>query len=237
MRELNKANEQVKELSEKRRLQNILFCCAMLVMIIIGILLYRIYRANRKIRSNNRHLYCNYVDMLGKEEQAKKQREINEKRIAELEVQLKNAMSAEVHSVVSSNDTEMSQKVKYQNSRMTEDDTKELYSAVVNIMESSKEIYKLGFNVERLSELVHSRPRYVSQAINQEYGSNFNSLLNEYRIKEACRRLVENPDYINMTIEGIAESVGFKSRTSFGALFKSITGLSPSAYQKMSRMG
>ena len=237
MRELNKANEQVKELSEKRRMQNILFCCAMLVMVVIGILLYRIYHANRKIRSNNRHLYRNYVDMLGKEEQAKKQREINEKRIAELEVQLKNAMSAAVPSVVISNDTEMSQKVKYQNSRMTEDDTKELYSEVVNIMESSKEIYKLGFNVERLSELVHSRPRYVSQAINQEYGSNFNSLLNEYRIKEACRRLGENPDYINMTIEGIAESVGFKSRTSFGALFKSITGLSPSAYQKMSRMG
>ena len=69
--------------------------------------------------------------------------------------------------------------------------------------------------------------------INQEYGSNFNSLLNEYRIKEACRRLGGNA---NMTIEGIAESVGFKSRTSFGALFKSITGLSPSAYQKISRM-
>lgn len=84
---------------------------------------------------------------------------------------------------------------------------------------------------------MHSRPRYVSQAINQEYGSNFNSLLNEYRIKEACRRLGENPDYANMTIEGIAESVGFKSRTSFGALFKSVTGLSPSAYQKMSRLG
>lgn len=236
MRELNKANEQVRELSEKRRLQNILFCCVLVVTAVIGGLLYRIYRANRKIRSNNRHLYRNYVEMLGKEEQARAQREINEKRISDLEAQLREARSVTTTSTEENIETESTQKVKYQNSRMTGDDTKELYSAVVNIMESSPEIYRLGFNVDRLSELVHSRPRYVSQAINQEYGSNFNSLLNEYRIKEACRRLGGNPDYANMTIEGIAESVGFKSRTSFGALFKSITGLSPSAYQKMSQM-
>lgn len=236
MRELNKANEQVRELSAKRRLQNILFYCVLAVMAIIGGLLYWIYRANRKIHSNNRHLYRNYVEMLGKEEQARTQREINEKRIADLEAQLRDTQGVTPNPVFDNVEAETTQKVKYQNSRMTVDDTKELYSAVVNIMESSPEIYRLGFNVERLSELVHSRPRYVSQAINQEYGSNFNTLLNEYRIKEACCRLGGNPDYVNMTIEGIAESVGFKSRTSFGALFKSITGLSPSAYQKMSRM-
>ena len=236
MRELHKANEQVKELSEKRRLQNILFCCALVVMAIIGGLLYRIYRANRKIRSNNRHLYRNYVEMLDKEEQARERRKLDERRIAELEARIRDMESAAA--VVSADNAtlEVSPKAKYQNSRMTDDDAKELYAAVLGVMENSDEIYKLGFNVERLSELVHSRPRYVSQAINQEYGSNFNSLLNEYRIKEACRRLGGNADYANMTIEGIAESVGFKSRTSFGALFKSITGLSPSAYQKISRM-
>ena len=236
MRELNKANEQVRELSEKRRLQNILFCCALVVMAVIGGLLYRIYRANRKIRSNNRHLYRNYVDMLDKEEQARERRKLDEQRIAELETRIRDMESAAVAVSAGNDSKEVSQKVKYQNSRMTGDDAKELYAAVLDVMENSDEIYKLGFNVDRLSELVHSRPRYVSQAINQEYGSNFNSLLNEYRIKEACRRLAGNPDYANMTIEGIAESVGFKSRTSFGALFKSITGLSPSAYQKISRM-
>ncbi len=236
MRELNKANEQVRELSEKRRLQNILFCCALVVMAVIGGLLYRIYRANRKIRSNNRHLYRNYVDMLDKEEQARERRKLDEQHIAELEARIRNMESASVVVSADNDPKDVVQKVKYQNSRMTGDDAKELYAAVLGVMENSDEIYKLGFNVDQLSELVHSRPRYVSQAINQEYGSNFNSLLNEYRIKEACRRLGGNAAYANMTIEGIAESVGFKSRTSFGALFKSITGLSPSAYQKISRM-
>ncbi len=233
MRELNKANEQVRELSEKRRLQNIMFLCALAVIVVIGGLLYRIYRANRKIRSNNRHLYTNYVEMLAKEEQARLQRETNEQRIRELEQQLRESESPK-KPVAADTDTDgMPQKAKYQNSRLTEEDTKALYSAILKVMENSDEIYKLGFNVDGLSKLVHSHPRYVSQAINQEYGSNFNSLLNEYRIKEACRRLGGNPDYANMTIEGIAESVGFKSRTSFGTLFKSVTGLSPSAYQKI----
>ena len=151
MRELNKANEQVRDLSAKRRLQNILFCCTLLVMTVIGILLYRIYRANRKIRSNSRHLYRNYVDMLGKEDQAKKQREFNEKRIAELEARLSELTSVAANSAAETREAETPQKVKYQNSRMTVDDTKELYSAVVDIMESSSEIYRLGFNVERLS--------------------------------------------------------------------------------------
>lgn len=237
MRELNKANEQVKELSEKRRLQNIMFCCVLVVTVVIGCLLYRIYRANRKIRSNNRHLYRNYVEMLDKEERARERRKLDERRIAELEWKLHSFENAAA-AVPSGSDTRgVIQKAKYQNSRMTSDDAKELYAAVLVVMENSAEIYKLGFNVDSLSELVHSRPRYVSQAINQEYGANFNSLLNEYRIKEACRRLAGNPDYANMTIEGIAESVGFKSRTNFGSLFKSITGLSPSAYQKISRLG
>ncbi len=233
MRDLNKANEQVKEISKKRHLENIFLFCALVVIAVIGALLYRIYRANRKIRSNNRHLYTNYVEMLAKEEQARLQRETNEQRIRELEQQLREAESPK-KPVAADTDTDgMPQKAKYQNSRLTEEDTKALYSAILKVMENSDEIYKLGFNVDGLSELVHSRPRYVSQAINQEYGSNFNSLLNEYRIKEACRRLGGNPDYANMTIEGIAESVGFKSRTSFGTLFKSVTGLSPSAYQKI----
>lgn len=236
MRELNKANDQVRELSEKRRIQNFFLIFALTVVTVVVFLLYRIYRANRKIRSNNRHLYRNYVEMLDKEEQAKAIRKQDEERIAELESKLHDTEKMATAASADNEAADVAQKAKYQNSRMTGDDTKELYAAVVKVMENSTEIYKLGFNVERLSELVHSRPRYVSQAINQEYGSNFNSLLNEYRIKEACHRLGGNADYANMTIEGIAESVGFKSRTSFGALFKSITGLSPSAYQKISRM-
>lgn len=250
MRELNKANEQVMQLSEKRRTQNIILCCVILVAAIITALLYRIYRANRKIKQNNNHLYRSNVELLAKETQAREQRILSETIIQQLREENKT-LKAKAHASDAPSEeqpatnasakgtataAESTQRQKYQGSRMTGEDTKELYAAVINIMETSSEIFRLGFSIDSLAELVHSRSRYVSQAINQESGSNFNTLLNEYRIKEACRRLSGNPDYANMTIEAIAESVGFKSRTSFGALFKTLIGLSPSAYQKMANI-
>lgn len=39
----------------------------------------------------------------------------------------------------------------------------------------------------------------------------------------------------NTSFEGIANSVGYKSRSNFAAVFKDIVGLTPSAFQKMHR--
>ncbi len=227
IRELNRANEQVRELSHKRKVHMYLLSAAIVVVCIIAFLLFRLYRAYGKLRQANKHLYKTNVELLAREAAAREKRKERTRIEAEVTVEQSDA----------SGNTEGSQeqKAKYQGSRMSENDTQELYQTILHIMETSAEIYHIGFNIEKLSELVHSRPRYVSQTINQEYGDNFNQFLNEYRIKEACRRLNGKDGYSNMTIEAIAESVGFKSRTSFGALFKSSTGLSPSAYQRMAK--
>lgn len=63
------------------------------------------------------------------------------------------------------------------------------------------------------------------------FGVNFSTLLSQYRIKEACRRL-SSPEYANVTIQSIAVDMGFKSRTNFAAVFKRETGLTPNEYQK-----
>ena len=39
----------------------------------------------------------------------------------------------------------------------------------------------------------------------------------------------------NFTIEGIANSVGYKSRSNFTTIFKENVGLTPSTFQKLSR--
>ncbi len=228
IRELNKANEQVRDLSERRRIQTYLLVAASIVVCVIGFLLYRLSRAYGRLRLANKHLYKKNVELLAKDAAVTLQRE---KHAASVDNQQLLPSEKKAESDVEA----LQQKPKYQGSRMSETETRELYERVLHVMETSDEIYHTGFNIEKLSELVHSRARYVSQAINQEYGANFNQLLNEYRIKEACRRLNGKEGYRNMTIEGIAESVGFKSRTSFGALFKNTTGLSPSAYQRMAR--
>ena len=91
------------------------------------------------------------------------------------------------------------------------------------------------FTIDKLASLVGSNTKYVSQVINETIGKNFNTLLNEQRITEVCKRLVDTKNYGSKTNEAIAEEVGFKSRSHFIRTFKKITGLTPSQYQRMAK--
>ena len=113
----------------------------------------------------------------------------------------------------------------------------ELLEKITEVMESSPEVFNEAFSLNRLAELVSSNTKYVSRAINIGKQCNFSVLLNEYRIKEACRRLMDAENYGNYTIEGIANSVGYKSRSNFATVFKESVGLTPSAFQRLSRDG
>lgn len=91
------------------------------------------------------------------------------------------------------------------------------------------------FSIDTLAEIVGSNARYVSEAINEEYGKNFRAVLNDLRVKEAMRRLEDIENYGNYTIRAIAESVGYKSQATFIAVFTKETGLKPSIYQRLAR--
>ena len=124
---------------------------------------------------------------------------------------------------------------KYLKSNLSEEAKEHIEQRIIEVMQSSDEIYSVNFSLGRLAELVGERRNNISQVINEKPGRTFNSMLSEYRIKEACRRLDDQENYGHFTIEGIAQSVGFKSRPYFVMVFKSMIGLTPSAYQKMSR--
>ncbi len=126
---------------------------------------------------------------------------------------------------------------KYKSSPMDDPAKDELLQRVYAAMESHQAVYEEGFTLDQLAQLVGANPNYVSQVINEKKGCNFNSFINEYRIKEACRRLSDPETRGTYTVEAIGQSVGFKSRTNFTAIFKRFTGMTPAAYQRMARSG
>lgn len=121
---------------------------------------------------------------------------------------------------------------KYKSSPMDEQAKDELLQRIYAAMESHQEIYDEGFTLDQLARLVGDNPNYVSQVINEKKGCNFKAFVNDYKIKEACRRLSDKQQYGGLTIEAIGQSVGFKSRTHFYATFKQFTGMTPAAYQR-----
>lgn len=126
---------------------------------------------------------------------------------------------------------------KYQSHQMEEGEQSDLLHRIFYVMETNDEVFSPGFTLPRLAELVDDTRNNVSEAINQLYNTNFNGLINEYRIKEACRRINDEDHYGNLTIEAIGQSLGFKSNSNFVSNFKKITGLTPSAYRKQGKAG
>lgn len=125
--------------------------------------------------------------------------------------------------------------VKYRGSHLADADKLQLYDRIADIMEHSDEIFSPDFSVERLAVLAGSKYKYVSQVINERCGQNFNTFLNQYRIKEACKRFSNQQQYGHLTIEAISQSVGFKSRSAFATSFKRNTGLTPSEYLNIAK--
>lgn len=119
---------------------------------------------------------------------------------------------------------------------MSEENKNRLLNSVIDVMNNIVFISNPDFNLQTLSETVSSNTRYVSWVINDSYGKNFKTLLNECRIREACRRLLDTEHYGNMTIQAIYEGVGYTNSVSFIRAFKKVNGMTPSEYQRQYRM-
>ena len=119
---------------------------------------------------------------------------------------------------------------------MEEGEQSDLLHRIFYVMETSDEVYQENFSLDRLTQLVDVKsPNYVSQVLNEHYDHTFKEMLNDYRIREACRRINDREHYSQLTVQAIAESVGFGSYPNFVTNFKKFTGLTPSAYRKQGK--
>ena len=116
---------------------------------------------------------------------------------------------------------------------LNEEQRNRLLNSITTIMEDVSVISNSDFNLSTLADMVSSNTKYVSWIINKTYNKNFKTLLNEYRIREACRRLTDREHYGNMTIQAIYEELGYNSAASFIQAFKKVNGMTPSVYQKL----
>lgn len=123
-------------------------------------------------------------------------------------------------------------------SEATDNDTRrneildDIYKRIITEISKPENYTRPDYNLNLLATEVGANVSYVSKAINVNGGKNFRSLLNEYRIREACQRLSDADRYGHLTLQAIAESVGFVSASSFIRAFKQVTGTTPSNYKK-----
>jgi YesN/AraC family two-component response regulator len=80
-----------------------------------------------------------------------------------------------------------------------------------------------------LADEIEISPYQLSQILNERLNKNFNTYINEYRIREAGMLLIDEPD---RTITSISYAVGFNTLSSFYNSFSKIHNSSPATYRK-----
>jgi AraC-like DNA-binding protein len=106
---------------------------------------------------------------------------------------------------------------------------KNMESALQGWIEN-KGFVERNITITTLAKQLGTNRTYLSNHINENFGENFNTWVNQLRIKEAQVLLEEN----NRSLHEIADSVGFTDLPHFSRTFKSVTGQSPSAWRKQS---
>ena len=184
-----------------------------------------VVRKNRQLKRSNESLYQKNVEVIQAEEHERKLRNRFQRELDEL----RQHIAADEQPAADDEDGD-DKPVKYAASSLTDDDKEKLADKIRDVLETNEEIYSTDFSAERLAVLIGEKYKYLSQTINELYGCNFNTLLNNYRIREACKRITDTDRYGNLTLEALSLSVGFKSRSTFVLQFKRVTGLTPSQY-------
>lgn len=123
------------------------------------------------------------------------------------------------------------QNVKYASSTLREDEKKELLKKLQLHMQQAKPYLEPELTLDDLAAQLSTKPKVLSQVINELLQQSFFEFINNFRIEEA-RRLLTNPTDKKITVLEIMYEVGFNSKSSFNTIFKKQTGLTPSEFKK-----
>jgi two-component system, response regulator YesN len=99
---------------------------------------------------------------------------------------------------------------------------------IVNALKIIHQEYSEKLSLNYLASKIHINPAYFSRKFQEEVGIGFSEYLNEYRLKQAQKMLIEFPD---MSISTISERCGFNSQHYFSQIFRKLTGQSPRDYR------
>ena len=100
---------------------------------------------------------------------------------------------------------------------------------IVKILTYIEENYKDG-SLTQLSHMLHYDMSTLSKEIKNKTGANYTELLQEKRLSQSCF-LLKNT---HISIEDIAEKIGYENTSFFYRLFKKKYGISPREYRKKS---
>jgi AraC-like DNA-binding protein len=109
--------------------------------------------------------------------------------------------------------------------------TEENSARIVSEMENRQLYLNKELTLHTFAKEINMSPRLISSCINKNMGLNFNEWVNHFRVEKAVQ-LIKSDVKNTLSIEGIGNDSGFKSRSAMYAAFKKKLGHSPGYYRK-----
>ena len=205
------------------------------VIALILTLAVMLVRRSVKLQRANRILFEHSNAMLRRHEESRKREKSLEREIEELNARMAVCQTAEINEDASETGKAEGGAIGRLQSvdKLSESQKQAIYRKIAEVTENSASVFDVEFSLETLAGIIGVNSKYVSKVINEYYGCNFRTFINEIRVREAQRRLLDTAGYGCYTIKAIAESVGYKSHANFILIFRKHVGITPSQYQKM----
>nr|WP_320947742.1 helix-turn-helix domain-containing protein [Bacteroides intestinalis] len=193
------AQSKLEQLKKQQKI-NILGGCIFVIILFTGTLFYLYWRLRKLYRS-----------IIQQNKQAIKREEHLRKRVNELESATSPAT------------------FKYVGSSLSNEKEAALFNQLEILMQKEC-IYKDNMlTKEKVSEMLDTNRTYLSQLINSRTGKSFTQYVNEFRTREAVKRLSNPEDTI--PLKALSAELGFNSMTTFYSLFQAEVGMTPTQYR------
>ena len=121
--------------------------------------------------------------------------------------------------------------MKYKKSALSEEDKEMILGKIKLEMGKNKYYLNHMASLEDLAKMIKYGKHHVSQVINEKLSRNFFELLAEYRVEEA-KEILKADKENKITIENLADEVGYNSKSAFNNAFKKLTGKTPSEFRE-----
>lgn len=125
---------------------------------------------------------------------------------------------------------EIDAKEKYKNSNLSDEQKEEYVKHIYAFMEAERPFMNAELTVQDLSKQLNISRHHLTEILNNDIGKNFFTFINEYRVEEVKKRLLDER-FEHLTIVAIAFESGFNSKSTFNSIFKQNIGMTPSQWK------
>ncbi len=119
---------------------------------------------------------------------------------------------------------------KYEKSGLSPNRAKMYLNHLIKLMEQERPYIDSNLTLTQLANKLSISPHNLSEVINTQLNQNFFDFINQYRIEEAKKYLID-PQKQHLKILSIAYDAGFNSKSSFNTIFKKYTNMTPSEFR------